>query len=462
MKKLLALLFLAFYSLTACLPAGAAPVQTLGKEYIASYFNTVAAASCLGVYLPETSGEFSFLRSYGWDIEPQVESDGKVEAHFAIASNYFSELDKQLYLITFRGSASKEDWKVNLQTQQVNYGGTDLDSMDKIAAAPFKENFPTVHAGFNSYVNTVLRNVVLDENGNFKGVFKKIKDNPKAYLILTGHSLGGAAATLLGERLISLGLPKDKFTVITFGAPAIGNSDFVAAYGDKINLYRITNTADPIPGSLQTFFSGYKQFGEQIKYRISPKQSGMQHDIAMYFDYSVSEFFKAYDQEVELGHLSTLPDKKIRDGQPLVALWIKTAANLNKVAYVTDLERFVVEEYQRLLPSYIIMNRAMDEDAFVSTDIIRQSRNAGADYVLVCGMEGNRPPKEHFWYLTLEQALFDAKGNMLSMCSLSNKIAPAVGNIQAAGQNLLEARKELNQQLPFVKIKQESYLGSEG
>lgn len=450
MKSLLMYVFCLLLSLVQAVPVGAATPQPVSRDYIASYFTAVAAGSCLGVYLPQKSAEFSFLRSYGWDIQPQVDAADKVEAHFAIASNYFPELQSQLYLVTFRGSASKKDWHINLKTSQVNYGGTSLAEMEKLAAAPLKEKSPAVHEGFNSYVDTVLRQSVLDAEGRLQGVFKAVAENNNAHLILTGHSLGGAAATLLGERLLDLGLPREKFTVVTFGAPAIGNTEFAAAYGDRMQLIRVTNMADPIPGSLQTFFGGYKQFGEQYKYKLSPKRSGVQHDMGMYFDYSVSEYFKAYDKQVELGRLRAVPAKKITEGKPVVALWIKTAENLQRVAYAIDLQRFVTEEYQKMLPSYIVMGRGLADDAYKDTDVIRQSRAAGADYVLICGIDGDRPRNEKYWYLTLEQSLFDQNGRMLSMSSLGNKIAPAVGNIQAAGENLLAAREELHKQLPFV------------
>lgn len=39
---------------------------------------------------------------------------------------------------------------------------------------------------------------------------------------------------------------------------------------------------------------------------------------------------------------------------------------------------------------------------------------------------------------------------MLTMSSLGRKVLPAVGNVQAVGESLMAARKELSNQLPFV------------
>ncbi len=461
MKRLVSICLFLFYLLTAACPAGAAARLTVDEDYVDKYFTAVAAASCLGVYLPDKSTEFSYLRSYGWDIAPQTYSEDKVDTHFIIARNYFPELHKRIFLVTFRGSASKKDWTINLKTERVNYGGSTLKEMQSMAAKPQMENVPAVHAGFNTYVDAVLRQAVLDEEGLFKGLFKDVAGDDDVYLVLAGHSLGGAAATLLGERLVSLGLPQEKFTIVTFGAPAVGNEEFAQQYGEAVRLLRITNTADPIPGSLQTFFGGYKQFGRHIKYKLSPKLSNIQHDMAMYFDYSVSEFYKAFDKEVELGRLQPVPDTKITAGTPTVALWINEDFKLDKVAAVTDLKRFVTEEYQRMLPSYVVMDKNLGKDGYARQDIVQLSRYAGADYILVCGIDGTRQRDTEDWYLTLEQSLFDKQGGMMSISSLGRKVSPGVGNIQAAGENLVEARRELRRQLPFVRVQYEPLLAQE-
>ena len=450
LKKIFCLCMLLSSLLTV--PAGAATNNPVSQAYAERYLTTVAAASCLGVYLPKSSQEFDYLRSYGWQIDAQVQHKDKVEANFAVAKNYFADVNKTLYLVTFRGSASGADWKLNLKTERVNYGGRTLAEMEAVASGKLDKALPAVHAGFNSYTDAVLRTSVVNAEGSLQGIFKRVRDDDNAYLVLTGHSLGGAVATLLGERLVSLGVPKDKCTVITFGAPAIGNAAFAEAYGEKIKLLRITNTADPIPGSLQTFFGGYKQFGEHIKYNLSPKVSSVQHDMAMYFDYSISEYYRERDKQLSIGRLQPVLDKKTSGSEPVVALWLNTSHNLAKLAYVTDIKRFVTDEYRRLLPNYLIMEKNLPKDAYTNRDLLELSRRAGADYMLVCSIDGMQVQQDTYWYLTLEQALFDDSGHMLTMGSFGRKVAPAVGNIQAAGENFWQARAELYQQLPFLQM----------
>lgn len=425
--------------------------KSIKEQLHDTYYTSISAASCLGVYLPENSTEFSFMRSHGWEIAPYAFEDESVRTNFSIARNVCADCGKELYMVTFRGTTSKKDWGINLQTSHTAYGGNTLEEMEAIAKKAPEEKKPAVHEGFNTYVDSVLRSSVVNAQSKFKGVFKRVYETDNTHLILTGHSLGGAAATLLGERLISLGMPKDKFTVITFGAPAVGNDEFALEHGDKINLLRVTNTSDPIPGSLQTFFGGYKQFGEHVKYHISPKISSNNHDIAMYLDHSVSEYYKAFDKAAAAGIAQPLPYNRTTSGKPLVALWLHSAPGVEKRPYVPDIKRLIAEEYMGMLPSYVVMDDALDINSFYRhEDIMRLSREVGAEYVLVCGIDGNQAKDKDYWYIVLNQGLFKADGSLLSIVTLAKKVSPAAGNIQATGENLLNAKAELERYLPFV------------
>lgn len=451
MKKiLLALLCLCLYGTTAF-----AAEKSIKEQLRDSYYTAISAASCLGVYLPERSSEFSFMRSHGWEIAPYTFEDEDVRTNFSIASNTCADCGMELYMVTFKGTTNKKDWGINLKTSHTAYGGTTLEEMEAIAKRDPQEKKPAVHEGFNTYVDSVLRSSVVDAQSKFKGVFKKVYETPNSHLILTGHSLGGAAATLLGERLIGLGMPKEKFTVITFGAPAIGNDEFALEYGDKIDLLRVTNTSDPIPGSLQTFFGGYKQFGEHVKYHISPRISSNNHDIAMYVDYSVSEYYKAFDKAVAAGIANALPYNKVTAGKPLVALWMHSSPGLAKRPYVPDIKRLIAEEYMGMLPSYVVMDDALNAETFYRhEDIMRLSREVGAEYVVICGIDGNQSKDKDYWYIVLNQGVFKADGSLMSIVTFAKKVS-ATGNIQATGENLLSAKEELQRHLPFVTVEQQ-------
>ena len=75
----------------------------------------------------------------------------------------------------------------------------------------------------------------LDGDGKEEMVAPYLKQHPDRRLYLTGHSLGGAVASLVAERLVEKGVPKAQVPVITFGAPAVGNKAFADVYGKRID-----------------------------------------------------------------------------------------------------------------------------------------------------------------------------------------------------------------------------------
>lgn len=69
--------------------------------------------------------------------------------------------------------------------------------------------------------------------------------HPTYSLIVTGHSLGGAMATLGGGLLRNNGYPCD---IYTYGSPRVGNQDFAEYISAQAgNEYRITHLQDPVP-----------------------------------------------------------------------------------------------------------------------------------------------------------------------------------------------------------------------
>lgn len=422
------------------------------KDYVNAYFTTLSAAACLGEYLSEESMGFNYLKIMGWKLEPRISRLGKLETHFTVASRYFKDLDRKVFLVTFRGSATKADWKINFKTNQVNYGGNTLAEMESLARKlPFSK-YPAVHGGFNDYTNNVLHDSVVAEDGSLRGVFGYAKENKNAHIVLTGHSMGGAVATLLAARLVDLGFPKERLHVLTFGAPAIGNLYFNEQYADKLHIVRITNTNDPIPGSLQTFFRGYVQCGENVKYHLSSQIGNVQHDMAMYFDHSIIDLYKCEDDEIIAGRIKSRPRKRVIQGKPVVALWVENSPGLSKMPLMPNLKRMLLDQYIKFIPSYVILGDGVNmEEEMQKTDILGVSRAAGADYILVCRIDSRRyKDKDDSWYIIQEQSLFKRDGTLLSMTNYAKRVTPSIGNVQAAGQSCLDAFEELQKQMPFV------------
>ena len=125
-----------------------------------------------------------------------------------------------------------------------------------------------VHAGFVSH---------LDKQGcgaKLLGtVLKEVAARQPCEVLLTGHSLGAAAATLLAFRLDASSL-RMRLTLITFGSPRVGNRPFARAFdaSPRMRHYRVQNELDPIArGPWWLPFPGcYKHTGHHVWLDASP------------------------------------------------------------------------------------------------------------------------------------------------------------------------------------------------
>lgn len=155
---------------------------------------------------------------YGHHIGPNI-SDHRTDTQVLV-----EKLSTGHFAIVFPGTASARDWLTDVQVRKVQWGYT-LDS-------PLSTT-PKVHRGFaHAYA------------GVRAGILQLIP--PGANLVITGHSLGGALATLCAEDLAEDFPVTD---VITFGSPRVGNGAFARRYNDPLAALtvRLVNAGDPIP-----------------------------------------------------------------------------------------------------------------------------------------------------------------------------------------------------------------------
>lgn len=129
---------------------------------------------------------------------------------------------KHLYLI-FKGSNSLTDWSYDLDTTKI--------CLDKNIY---------VHEGFFNQ---------LHQNGNYNKLLHEINKFPDYKLFITGHSLGGALATLFGYQY-SKTIEKE-IKIVTFGSPKVGCKEWQKAFNkcDRISYLRFVNKNDPVPNS---------------------------------------------------------------------------------------------------------------------------------------------------------------------------------------------------------------------
>mgnify|MGYP003664128992 FL=1 len=163
------------------------------------------------------------------------------------------------------------------------FRGTEPDRVKDIKADlnAFQEDCTTtgrVHKGFSDAYNVVIEKV-LDELSK--------PEYSKQALYITGHSLGGAIATVATKRLNH---PGGHAATYTFGSPRVGNEEWVA--GIKTPVYRIVNSADIVPmlppGALTTDLLGgvtklIPAYGQDINKWLKDNFSGYMHGGNMRF-----------------------------------------------------------------------------------------------------------------------------------------------------------------------------------
>lgn len=136
----------------------------------------------------------------------------------------------QEVVLSFRGSISLRNWLANLDF------GLDDQCEDDLGYQGCR-----VHAGFlNAWQNS--------EAAATAYIDASLAAHPGYSLVVTGHSLGAATATIAAAYLRKAGRPCDLYT---YGSPRVGNAEFVQ-YMDAVatngsNNYRITHYDDPVP-----------------------------------------------------------------------------------------------------------------------------------------------------------------------------------------------------------------------
>lgn len=156
---------------------------------------------------------------------------------------YSCDKDSQMYVcqyqnhlaIVFRGTESTRDILTDLNAIRVDMNVSFLK----------EEEIPRIHWGFYNQFNELKPN--LDDI--VEKYVKKMNDihEPTPKIIFSGHSLGGALATI-ASTYYGLKYPCTDITCITFGSPRVGDSKFAYLFDNIVtSSYRFVNDNDPVP-----------------------------------------------------------------------------------------------------------------------------------------------------------------------------------------------------------------------
>lgn len=165
-------------------------------------------------------------------------------------------------IITFKGTTSMRNLKTSIQLNfehlhsvvRLNADGEDESMrLKKLFGSRYMTG--RIHKGFATAYKSVMDEVVSRVR-----LLRKEKPRP---VFLTGHSLGGALATICSLDLwVKLKINRREIFVSTFGSPRVGNSDFATVYREVVPLHwRIVVAPDMIAKLPRV---GYKHVGKKV------------------------------------------------------------------------------------------------------------------------------------------------------------------------------------------------------
>ena len=162
----------------------------------------------------------------GWTASSYVRSDTEILK--------FVNDGQRLIVFGFRGTeaTSLSDWFKNIDFQPKTL---------TVSGATFK-----THKGFYDRYNNIA--------SWFETEYRKATESGFT-IVLTGHSLGGAEATIAAVYAAGV-LNRRPDAVVTFGAPLVGNSDFVNYYKKSVGCdrtLRFISKGDIVPGMPKVF-----------------------------------------------------------------------------------------------------------------------------------------------------------------------------------------------------------------
>ena len=145
---------------------------------------------------------------------------------------------KDYLTIAFRGTDEFGDWIDNL----------------KILRKPL-DGFTDCHGGFLDATNDIW--------GDIDDAYKEARKNEKRPLFITGHSLGGALATIAATKLLHESRPF--ISVYTFGQPRVLTEESATKFDSfkRAHFYRFQNNND-IVSRVPARAGGYKHVGDCV------------------------------------------------------------------------------------------------------------------------------------------------------------------------------------------------------
>ena len=364
------------------------------------------------------SGELSELLrarlvAAGWEIV-----GAETVGHRGTVGRFFHMVRRdadgaELRLIAFPGTERGSDVWTDLRMKRAAFGGHAPAEFLAVRDTPKEERggMPLVHRGFLDYCQAALFTDEAEGETAGERLAADLRAHPSEKLYLTGHSLGGAAAILAAARLSDLGVSPDQLIVTTFGAPAVGNEDFVRTYQDRFTLRRVVMRGDPVKDALPSPL-GFHHFGERIDWQPARTTAAFPHTMTVYVDAALRRLYDTHDSS---GALTFLVGRENRTAGHTVYLAPIVVEVDDALAEDVPYLRAVLRDAQYVRNAATVFAPADTSGPLDVTAQARAARTVGAEQMLVYRISGEKLRDAHETYrLTLERSVYDRDGNLLA------------------------------------------------
>lgn len=190
----------------------------------------------------------NIIKKYEWEVIEQKEYSLIKKLDYQYIYNFVILKSKtyKKYLFAFPGTTS---------IGQLIQEGIDSE----LVIFDRKDNKLKVEKFFYKIFETIYKDLFSSK------IIKELYSNPEYQIIFTGHSLGGAIATLSSYYYANKKLAKNEPVLITFGQPRVGNEIFARKYMKLIKLvFRVARKNDIVtmlppsnPLGKNKFFDAY-------------------------------------------------------------------------------------------------------------------------------------------------------------------------------------------------------------
>lgn len=224
---------------------------TLSDDHLGLYTVCSILMSCLmydlkteaDLYtqLTNYSQEYFFFKPVWAQLSALTLDEGNGASLFAVVDFELAE-DFRFRIIAIRGSVTEEDWKNNFDFADGNF-----------------HSFQHLHRGFCLRAS----DLPIPFLAEFCGEEGTIYNPPPPTVIFTGHSLGGAVATIAALPLLRNREKYKNVYVISFGAPTVASVDatWIDGADYKSHIFRFYFPDDAVPSGVRRVLGdNYRDF----------------------------------------------------------------------------------------------------------------------------------------------------------------------------------------------------------